>query len=200
MRPASSELGELLYENPLAGARDLADFRMEGPGVISFPRGRLRLESTADPGAGQAANLVLWCPETFPSDVAVSWDFFPLHEPGLCILFFAARGRGGEDVLDPALAERNGPYEQYHHGDIDAYHVSYFRRRFPEEPRFHTCNLRKSHGFHLVAQGADPIPSVIEAEPPYRMMIVKCGAGSSSRSTGWCHCGGPTTAPSAARP
>lgn len=38
---------------------------------------------------------------------------------------------------------------------------------------FHTANLRKSYGFHLVAQGADPIPSVMDADAPYHIKIVK---------------------------
>ena len=94
----------------------------------------------------------------------------------MCILFFAATGRNGEDLFDPALALRSGEYQQYHHGDINALHVSYFRRRWPEERAFHTCNLRKSYGFQMVAQGADPIPSVEDADPPYRIQLVKCGA------------------------
>lgn len=32
----------------------------------------------------------------------------------------------------------------------------------------------QSHGFHLLTQGADPIPSVPDAEPPYRLTLVKC--------------------------
>ena len=95
---------------------------------------------------------------------------------GLCILFFAAKGRNGEDLFSSTLAERTGEYRQYHHGDINALHVSYFRRRWPEERAFHTCNLRKSYGFHMVAQGADPLPPVADATPPYRIQVVKCGA------------------------
>ncbi len=168
--------GEVLYENPLASAADLAGWRMEGDGVVSFPQGRLRQESLRPPEDGQAANIVHWCPEEFPDRVAVEWEFWPLYEPGLAILFFAARGRRGEDLFDPGLAPRSGPYEQYHHGDIDALHVSYFRRRQPDEMVLHTCNLRKSHGFHLVAQGADPIPPVRFARGPYRIRVVKAGA------------------------
>jgi hypothetical protein len=74
------------------------------------------------------------------------------------------------------LNPRSGEYNQYHHGDINAFHVSYFRRRWPEERAFHTCNLRKSYGFHMVAQGADPIPSVEDVTPPYHIRLVKCGA------------------------
>jgi hypothetical protein len=168
-----------IYENPLRSEGDIAGFRMEGDGAVTFPMGRMRLENTRDPGEGQKANLVFWCPHDFPADHAISWEFWPIREPGLAILFFAARGSGGEDLFDLALAERNGIYDQYHHGDINALHLSYFRRRWPEERQFHTCNLRKSYGFHLVVQGADPIPGVADAVGPYRLLIVKHGADVS---------------------
>ena len=168
-------LGELIYENPLASAGDIAGWRLEGEAAVSFPLGRMRMENLRDPEVGQKANFVHWCGQDFPSDVAVAWDFTPLREPGLCILFFAAAGRNGQDLFDPALAPRTGEYDLYHHGEINALHVSYFRRRFPAERAFHTCNLRKSYGFHLVAQGADPLPSVADATPPYRIQLVKCG-------------------------
>ena len=160
-----------IYRNPLAGPGDLAGFRLEGDGAMTFPMGRMRLESLRPPADGQAANVVLWCPEDLPADVRIEWDFWPVREPGLCIMFFHARGRGGEDLFDPGLAPRNGPYEQYHHGDLDTYHVSYFRRRWPAERALHTCNLRKSHGFHLAAQGADPIPGVEDAQGPYKLRL-----------------------------
>jgi hypothetical protein len=168
-------LGEVVYQNPFASEGDVAGFRLEGEAVVSFPEGRLRMENALDPALGQSSNFVYWCPEELPADIVVSWDFWPLREPGLCILFFAARGRGKESIFDPGLATRKGEYNQYHHGDIDAFHISYYRRRWPEERAFHTCNLRKSHGFHMVAQGADPLPSVEDATPPYRIRLVKCG-------------------------
>jgi hypothetical protein len=133
------------------------------------------MENALDPELGQKSNFVFWCPEDFPSDIAVSWEFEPIREPGLCILFFAATGREGEDLFDPSLQERTGEYNLYHHGDINAFHISYFRRRHASERAFHTCNLRKSYGFHMTAQGADPIPSVQDIDPPYQIQLVKCG-------------------------
>lgn len=171
----------ILYENPLSSPRDVEGWRMEGPGVVSFPRGRMRLESSADPGpdhdqeSNQRANLVFWCPEVFPDSIAITWEFRPLYEPGLAILFFAAVGKDGKDLFDPSLAPRSGPYQQYHHGDIDALHVSYFRRRYAHERSLCLCNLRKSYGFHLVATGADPIPSVKDAGGNYRLTVLKRG-------------------------
>jgi hypothetical protein len=163
--------GRRLYTNPLASDGDVRGFRLEGDAAVSFHERRMRLASVRDPKEGQAANFVYWCPEDFPRDVEIVWEFSPLKEPGLSMLFFAARGRHGEDLFDRRLKPRTGPYAQYHHGDIDALHVSYFRRSLPEERAFHTCNLRKSYGFHLVAQGADPIPSVGDAQGPYRLRL-----------------------------
>lgn len=169
------QAAELLYENALADADQIADFRLEGPAVLSFPNGRLRMENALDPALGQQANFVLWCPENFPDHIRIEWNFWPVRETGLCILFFSASGRDGQDLFDPGLAPREGNYRQYHSGDINALHVSYFRRKHLNERAFCTCNLRKSHGFHLVAQGADPIPTVADALPPYRLSLWKTG-------------------------
>jgi hypothetical protein len=177
-----SPAGEILYHNPLARSEDVSRFVLEGPGAVSFPQGRMRLESTADPGldtdsaANQRANFVYWCPEIFPDNIEISWEFTPVSEPGLAILFFGAVGRNGKDLFDPSLPPRDGPYEQYHHGAIDALHVSYFRRRYAREKSFHLCNLRKSYGFHLVAHGADPLPAVKDATGPYRLTLRKHGS------------------------
>jgi hypothetical protein len=176
-------MSNTIYANPLAQSSDIDGWHMEGEGRASFVNGRLRLEGTRDPGSNdhdeiaiQKANIVFWCPVEFPDNIVISWDFWPVQEPGLCILFFSARGRNGEDLFDPELAPRSGPYDQYHHGDINALHVSYFRRRDARARIFCTCNLRKSHGFHMVAQGADPIPCVRDAAGPYRIEVVKAGS------------------------
>lgn len=170
---------DLLYENPLAEPSDVEEFVLEGDAATTFPRGRLRLESVHGPDDVDVPHFVFWCPEEFPDDVAISWDFWPVAEPGLCMLFFAAKGRDGEDVLDSSLAERTGDYPEYHSGDIDALHASYYRRNFHGEPwderEFQTINLRKSHGFNLVAEGGDPIPNVRDAKPPYPITVVKSG-------------------------
>jgi len=167
--------GDVVYENPLAQESDVADFVREGQPIVTFPAGTLRLENGMDPKEGQAANYLFWCPEVFPADVAVSWDFRPIREPGLAMFWIAASGKDGKDLFDPSLAPRAGQYRQYHSGDINAYHLSYFRRSNPENERtFHTCNLRKSYGFHLITQGADPIPSVIDIKSSYHIEVVKC--------------------------
>jgi len=167
------EKGKLLYENPLACEADIADFILEGNAKLSFPEGALRMENAMDASLGQKANFVLWCPEEFPEDVYITWDFKALKEPGLCILFFSAKGINGESAFSDTLNKRTGEYVQYHHGDINAFHVSYFRRKEADERAFHTCNLRKSYGFHLVAQGGDPIPDADEMNEMYHIAVLK---------------------------
>lgn len=167
--------GELLYENALSSPEDLKDFVLEGKAVTRFPDGRLWLENAESPEKGQAANYVLWCRKNFPADFLLECSFQPIREPGLAMIFFAAEGRNGEDLFDPALAKRTGEYKQYHHGDLNAFHLSFFRRKEPDERSFHTCNLRKSYGFYLVAQGADPIPDAADAAAPYSLSLMKRG-------------------------
>ncbi len=170
---ANVNYGDVLYENALSSQSDLAGWRLEGKAAITFPQGRMRLESIVPATEGQKANYVLWCPNDFPDWVSFQWEFYPVREPGLAMFWFAAVGRNGEDLFDPRLSARTGEYDQYHHGDINAFHASYFRRGNPGT--FQLCNLRKSYGFHMVAQGADPIPSIYY-DPPYFIEVIKRGS------------------------
>jgi hypothetical protein len=162
-------LGKVLYENPLTKREDVAAWRLEGSACVSFPQGRLCLESVIPKEQGQKANYVFWCPVEFPDGVCIEFDFHPVREPGLAMFWFCARGRNGEDIFDPSLAPRSGEYDHYRYGDINAYHAAFFRRGKPGS--FQICNLRKSHGFRLVAQGGDPIPSQVY-DPPYHVRVL----------------------------
>ncbi|ESQ78581.1 DUF1961 family protein [Asticcacaulis sp. YBE204] len=172
----AKEAGDLVYANPLKTPADVATFKMEGEAKVDFPNGRMQMSALRDAADGQASNFVFWCPEVFPDDIEISWDFRVLKEPGLCILFFAAAGVNGEHILDPKLKPRAGIYDQYTKSDVQALQISYFRRRWEEERAFHLANLRYAPGFELLAQGADPLPDVEDAKPPYRVKIRKSGA------------------------
>lgn len=164
---------QLIYENLFEDESSLKDFVMEGKAKVRAEGGCLSMENALPRENGQKANYVLWCRQNFPSDIEIAWDFKPIRQPGLCILFFAAKGRNGEDIFAPSLSKRDGQYPEYHHGDINAFHVSYFRRKEDDERAFHTCNLRKSYGFHLVAQGADPIPDLPDGDRYYHLCLIK---------------------------
>ncbi|WP_046176298.1 DUF1961 family protein [Domibacillus indicus] len=171
------EQGRCLYENSLQSEKQLAGWRMEGEAVISFEEKGLILENALDADEyGDDAHFVYWCPENFPDQIIIEWDFYPVREPGLCMVFFAATGRHGEDLFDPALPVRTGRYPEYHSGAVNALHLSYFRHKHAEERAFRTCNLRKSYGFHLAAQAADPLPPAEDALEAYRMKVIKYDA------------------------
>jgi hypothetical protein len=169
------------YRSTLAQPSDLDGWVAEGPVAVEHRDGGMVLSSTADEaalvadGRGDHAHFTLWCPDVFDADVEISWDFRPLAGDGLAMLFFAATGTDGRDLFDPSLAERTGHYPQYHSGDVSTLHVSYLRRKWASEKRFRTCNLRKSPGFHLVAQGADPLPGPDDADDHYRVRVTKRG-------------------------
>lgn len=178
---------KLLYQNALETASDVTDWIAEGPiqatTSASKDDGPAAVELASSGGPND--HFTFWCPETFPSRIRIAWDFQPVSEPGLAILFFGAAAAATavadaaspeSSIFSPALAPRNGAYPQYHSSDIRVLHVSYFRRRWADERAFHTCNLRKSPGFHLVAQGADPLPSVEDTRGAfYRIEVVKDG-------------------------
>jgi hypothetical protein len=166
---------ETLYQNSLSSESDVAEWIREGQPTVEFPEAKLQLSNAMDPSLGQAANYLFWAPPVVTGSFRATWKFKPLQEPGLAMFWFCAVGRNGEDLFDPGLAKREGNYRQYHSGDINAYHLSYFRRKNPSERAFHTCNLRKSHGFHLVCQGADPIPSVEDVQDAFSIEVVKLG-------------------------
>lgn len=165
----------LVYRNPLVTLNDLDGWVAEGPVSARAEGGGILLSSAG----GIDDHWTLWCPEEFGDRIRISWEFSPRSEPGLAMLFFGADAHAGEvgGIFAPDLAPRSGAYPQYHSGDIRTLHVSYFRRRWEDERAFHTCNLRKSPGFHLVSQGADPLPPVVDARDAfYRIEVVKDGA------------------------
>ncbi|WP_163581835.1 DUF1961 family protein [Gracilibacillus saliphilus] len=174
MKNITFEAGEILYKNDLTGTDSVTDWIKEGQVKTSTWNNKLLLENRLDPEEyGDRAHWLLWCPIEFPDRIMIEWDFYPLEEPGLCMLFFAATGRNDEDLFDPSLPKRTGYYPDYHSGAINTLHLSYFRHKHAEERAFRTCNLRKSHGFHLVTQAADPLPPVEDANYPYHMKLIK---------------------------
>ncbi|MCZ0704337.1 hypothetical protein J2T56_002686 [Natronobacillus azotifigens] len=166
--------GSLLYENHFKTMADLADFVAEGEVDYQITDEGLMLSAKKSSGVnGDFSHWLFWLNKDFPDRIMIEWSFTPIEEPGLCMLFFSATGERGEDLFSEHLKKRTGHYPQYHSSDIHTYHLSYFRRKWQDEREFCTCNLRKSTGFHLVAQGADPIPTVADAKEDYRLRLVK---------------------------
>jgi len=155
--------GRLLVEETFDGPWE-RNWALEGPGILTLENGRLRMREGDN-------HIVLWHKQTFPNDFIAEWEFTPNEIAGLCIVFFCAAGRNGEDLFDPALQKRDGTFKLYHSGDINCYHISYFRNTCARSPN---CALRKNLGFYRASCGYDFIP--LETGVTSKLTLVKRGA------------------------
>jgi hypothetical protein len=153
--PRDVELARPVYETSFESADVLKSWRLEGGKQMRISDGCLILES--DPAQkgkdGKCIDhLVCWLVKELPADFLIEFTVRPSNrKEGLNIVFFSVRGLKGENIFDPNLSSRDGTYRQYHSGDLNGYHTSYWAAGRG------TANLRKSKGFHLVAEGKDLI-------------------------------------------
>lgn len=153
--PRDIDLVRPVYETSFESHDVLKGWRLEGGKQMSIAGGRLILES--DPAKkgkdGKCIDhLVCWLLKELPADFLIEFAVRPTNrKEGLNIVFFSARGLKGASIFDPNLKPRDGTYKQYHSGDLNGYHISYWAAGRG------TANLRKSKGFHLVAEGKDLI-------------------------------------------
>ena len=152
-----AETEYLIYENLFAKRRDIEDFILEGKADITFENGCMRMKNALETSLGQMANFVLWCPKEFPKDIRVEWEFRPLSDVGLCILFLQQREKEtGICSIRLLLKEQGGIHNIT--AVISMRSMSHiFRRERAGGEVFHTCNLRKAADFILLPKGADPI-------------------------------------------
>ncbi|MGC9347927.1 MAG: DUF1961 family protein [Anaerolineae bacterium] len=163
--------GDLLYESTLGSEVETEDWVLEGPGIVTFEEGWMKMASERP--EGPEGHIVHWCPQDFPESYVAEWEIQPVSEDGLCIVFFSAKGENGEDIFDPALAERNGVFRQYTMGDIVSYHVSYYANT-PFNPGRTASHLRKNNHFYLVDNGLPGIPP--GSSDPHQVRVVKDGS------------------------
>ena len=164
----ASRRGELLYASKLDTTDSIKGWVMEGPVQTACEDGWMEMSSQRP--RGPEGHTVSWCPETFPERFVAEWEMQVVSETGLCIVFFAAAGPGGEDIFSPTLPKRTGIFKHYTEGGINCYHISYFANT-PSAPGRITSNIRKNSGFYLVANG----PPGIEpgSEEVHRLRLVK---------------------------
>jgi len=149
-KPADVDHANPVYETSFDHEAVLRDWRLEGGKRMSIAEGNLVLES--QPTSDDRNHLVCWLTKEVPADFLLEFTVRPQdRKQGLNIVFFNARGLNGKSIFDPSLQKRNGIFKQYHSGDLNNYHVSYWAgdRGF--------SNLRKNRGFHLVSSGKDYI-------------------------------------------
>lgn len=152
--PDDADFSRPVYRTGFDDPAELSHWKLEGGDRAEIAGGQLVLTShPAVSGQPRSINhLVLWLVREMPADFLLEFSVRPSSRAdGLNIVFFNARGRRGESIFDPALAPRDGLFAQYHSGDLDNYHCSYWAGDRT------SANLRKNHGFNLVASGPDRI-------------------------------------------
>jgi hypothetical protein len=151
--PTDVDTARPVYETSFDSPETLKEWRLEGGKRMSVAGGNLVLESDPEKKGKDGKvidHLVCWLVKEVPADFLIEFTVRPRdRKEGLNIVFFNTRGLKGESIFDPALQPRDGKYPQYHSGDLNAYHVSYWAAGRG------TANLRKSKGFRLVAEGKD---------------------------------------------
>jgi len=119
---------------------------------------------------GEMGHFVYWLDKRLPENFVAEWDVQILSEHGLNIVFFNASGPGGRSIFATEVKKRNGDFKQYHSGDVDSYHISYYADT-PNSPGRATSNLRKNSGFYLVANGPPGIDP--ESDQKHRITLFK---------------------------
>ncbi|HPD31811.1 MAG TPA: DUF1961 family protein [Phycisphaerae bacterium] len=141
-----------LYSTSFEDPSELKDWRLEGGRSMTAANGKLVLESNGESTRSESAanHLVCWLDREVPADFLLEFAVRPENRNrGLNIVFFNARGCNGENIFEPPIKPRNGTFSQYHSGDLNNYHISYWSGGRG------TSNLRKNRGFRLAAIGKD---------------------------------------------
>ena len=119
----------------------------------------------------QKSHHVFWCPEELPVNFVAEWEMQKLNpDAGLCIVFFAAKGINGKEVMHPSLKKRTGIFSQYTKSDLNNYHISYYTNN-PKKPNRPFAHLRKNKGFVTVQYGERGIAA--KSTSVHKLQLVK---------------------------
>ncbi len=143
---------------------DGVDWVLEGKAAARVENSRLWLKN--DPG-----HLVFWNTREFPADLLIEFAVSPSDtNKGLNLVFFSARGRDGGSIFDLGQPMRDGEFKNYHSGDLNCFHASYWAID-PQGMERGTAHIRKNSGFHLVAMGRDFMAG--RGPGPHRVRVLK---------------------------
>ena len=163
------EKDELVYQSAMNSKASVEGWVMEGPGHVKFADGWMEMRSP-----NEEMHHVYWCPKTLPPSFMAQWEMQNLHlEAGLCIVFFAATGLEGQDVMDSSLPRRDGTFSQYNNGFLQNYHISYYAHN-PKLPARAVARLRKNPGKHIVSEGPPGID--FESDRVHKITLIKIDA------------------------
>ena len=152
--PVTYKKQALFYQNDFASTTDLKDWVLEGEARAVVKNGWLEMYSP-----NEKSHHVFWCPKELPANFMAEWELQNLNpKAGLCIVFFAAKGVNGLDVMHPSQKKRTGIFSQYTKSDLNNYHISYYTNN-PKKPNRPFAHIRKNKGFVTVQFGERGIPA-----------------------------------------
>lgn len=160
---------EILYKSAMDSETSVEGWKMEGPGCVEFADGWMTMASPSE-----KMHHVFWCPKIFPDSFVAQWEMQNQNlDAGLCIVFFAATGLKGEDVMDPSLPKRDGTFSQYNNQELKNYHISYYANN-PKKPDREMARLRKNPGKHIASEGPRGIS--VSSSQAHKVTLIKEGA------------------------
>ena len=134
--------GVRIYTSRLAQPSDIEDWVMEGPGEITFVKNVMQMRSTIpEPPQGTNGHFNVWCPVEFPEKFIAEWEYRPVSEYGISLIFFAAKGMNGEDIFDSSLPKRDGNFQKYINDVIKNYWIIYYSNH----TRMRTSNIATTY-------------------------------------------------------
>ncbi|HUS92529.1 MAG TPA: DUF1961 family protein, partial [Phycisphaerae bacterium] len=160
--------GRLVLEETFDGG--LGNWQPEGPHAAGVRGGKLHVKTHWPDDPRKQSGQFLWLKRDLPADFRVEYDVTPLSESGFFLVFFCAKGTGGQDILGDELfrryAERRD-FEKYTIGPVNCYHISYRRNEAAD------CNLRKNTGKHLLKTAS--LKALLPRGKPAHVALTKVG-------------------------
>jgi hypothetical protein len=145
---------------------DLSNWVSEGAGQAEVKDGKLVIRTMEKAAVGH----YLWFNKDLPADFRVEYDFTPTSQSGFFLLFFCAKGTGGEDILGDKLMKDYTAlqdFKKYTIGPINCYHISYRRNQSAD------CNLRKNTGKHLLS--SSKVDQLVPTDKAAHVVLTKQG-------------------------
>ena len=165
-QPISYKKQSVLYQNKFSTPDYIKDWVLEGDAKVFIKNNWLEMYSP-----DQKSHHVFWCPKEIPANFIAEWELQNLNtDAGLCIVFFAAKGINGKDVMHASQKKRTGIFKQYTKGDLNNYHISYYTNN-PKKPDRPFSHIRKNKGFVVVQYGEKGIPA--DSKSIHKVQLVK---------------------------
>ncbi len=172
----SKRKGKLVYASKMNDEASMQGWVLEGPAEITFEDGQMVMRSTIPkPTDGSTGHFNYWCPADVPESFIAEWEFKPVSERGLCLIFFSSKGQNGQDVFDEGLPERDGHFQQYVNGALNNYWMVYFsNHRLMRTTNIARTYLSKASKSRTLAAGQ--IGVTPGSKQFHRMRLIKDGA------------------------